>query len=106
MLDVLCYQLTLRILIQITKRFEDQHLAVSEIGALIDSPNALGFSLVHYFSAVNYHEAIKFIASKGANVNLESKNDRKVCPLMIAVTKNHERSVQALMQCGATIFTY
>ena len=59
-------------------------------------------SLIHYFAALDYADAIEFIYSHGANVNLKAK-DSNLTPLVIAAARGHDKTVRTLMNLGAEI---
>ena len=51
-----------------------------------------GYSLVHYFAYIDYHEALKLLALNGADLNIKSTVDDSY-PLFIASSRNNEQSV-------------
>ena len=73
-----------------------------ELTQALDVADEQGVSLIHYLSALDYSEAIEFLHSYGANVNLKAK-DSNLTPLVIAAARGHDKSVRTLMNLGAKI---
>lgn len=103
MLDLVCKELTLKILKKLISKLKEHDYTQTEICEMLDEADKYGYSLVHYFSGINYFEAIKVIAQYGANVNVRSSNSRSEYPLLIAAAKDYESTVQTLIQCGASL---
>ena len=51
-----------------------------------------GYCLAHYFAYIDYHQALKLLASNGADMNIRSSVDDSY-PLYIASAQGHEQSV-------------
>jgi ankyrin repeat protein len=87
------------ILEKLKSKFSEQMLE------LVDSFDENGCALVHYVTALNYHELIPILNEYGANMSLKtfSKIDQ-LTPLMIAAAKGHEKTVKKLMRVGASLF--
>ena len=64
--------------------------------------NITGRSPLHYASKEGYLPVLKFLLSKGAKVNLQSKCDGKT-PLHYAVRDESPACVQALLEAGAEV---
>ena len=65
------------------------------------SQNAFGYTPLHISAIKGNLEIIKYLISKGVNVNCRSKNG--FTPLHIAVINGHLDIVKYLVSCGAEI---
>lgn len=100
-LDICCRELILRILKSLLMKAAE--LKIEAIGELLDTCDAHGWSLIHYFAYLNYAQALKLIITAGANVNLSLNNQKKDSPLMIATMHNNESAISTLVKLGADI---
>lgn len=96
-LELVCKEYTNKVLVKILDLAKEKN----QIGS-IDQLDKHGYALIHYFSLINYHEAIQLLAENGANLNLRVKNSKNY-PLYIAAAKGHERTVSVLIQNGANL---
>ena len=63
-----------------------------------------GRSLLHYAAARGYHAIVNFLLVRGANVNVQSRNQFGSCtPLFDAANGAHYEAVQRLLDAGADI---
>lgn len=80
------------------KRTENQ----AEVVRVLNEPDEAGVSLIHYLTALDYPELIKFVHSYGADINLKAR-DSNFSPLVIAAAKGQDNLVRTLMSLGAKI---
>ena len=74
----------------------------AEVARVLNEPDEAGVSLIHYLTALDYPELIKFVHSYGADINLKAK-DSNFTPLVIAAAKGQDNLVRTLMSLGARI---
>ena len=60
-----------------------------------------GMTALMYCAKVDFPEAIKYLVSKGANIDQQNKDGDTA--LIIASSKRHFESMKALIECGANI---
>ena len=60
-----------------------------------------GLTALMYAAKVNFPEAITYLVSKGANINMQSKDGETA--LLIASSKRNFEAMKALLDCGADI---
>lgn len=82
-LDVVCKEFTFKVLEKIINKLYDK--------STINHLDEHGMALIHYFSGINYYEAIRLIAKNGADLNLRTKEGKY--PLLIAAAAGHEATV-------------
>jgi hypothetical protein len=70
-----------------------------KINEFIDSTDEDSLSALIYASCFGHTEAIEFLLSKGANINIQDKNGWT--PLVWATNGNHESAVKVLVENGA-----
>ena len=58
-----------------------------------------GYALIHYFTLLEYNQAIQILIQHGADVNIRSTRDNSF-PLKIAAQKGYEATVQLLIRQG------
>ena len=69
---------------------------------MLNEEDEHGFSLIHYFALVDYHDSIRLLAENGANINILSSSGNS-SSLLLAATRGNEQSVQVLLKCGASL---
>jgi ankyrin repeat protein len=66
---------------------------------LLNEYDPNGATLIHYITAMNYHEMITLLHEYGADINILTKSG--LSPIVIAAAKGYEKSVKRLMRLGA-----
>lgn len=74
-----------------------QTFGTAEKIKLINEQDKHGYCLVHYFSAVDYHEIINILSINGADMNVKTRDCKKT-PLIIATEYGNEMSVKAILE--------
>jgi ankyrin repeat protein len=95
-LDTVGKEFTLKVLGKILKIMKDK-MGQEKSRAMLDEIDQYGYSLIHYFTEIDYHECIKVLVSFGVDINKKALNEQKSYPLLIAAARGHEKSVQVLI---------
>lgn len=53
----------------------NKKLPQKEVCKSINEVDQFGYSLIHYFTEVDYHECIKVLIRYGGDLNLKAQND-------------------------------
>lgn len=69
---------------------------------ILNEQDEQGATLIHYVTALDYHELITLLHEHGCDINVKTKNN--ITPLVIAAANNFEKSVKRLIRLGATFW--
>lgn len=100
-LDLVSREYTVKILEKILSRMKTSFQKAKRV-SIINEVDDQGYALIHYFTHVNYSEAVKLLADFGADINLKVGNLNEY-PLYIAAAKGFDRTIQVLIQNGALL---
>jgi hypothetical protein len=73
MLEVVSKEFTNRLIIKLVQTMKDT-FDKQQVAELLNQQDDFGYSLVHYFSHINYHEALKLMIESGVDINVKSSN--------------------------------
>ncbi|KAI0177011.1 ankyrin repeat-containing domain protein [Pestalotiopsis sp. NC0098] len=78
---------------------------ILERGSEIDTRDDSGWAPIHYAAAEGHDDAISVLAEFKAELNLETSErpDDEVTPLIRAVANKHHKSIEVLIEAGASV---
>lgn len=80
-----------------------QQMAREEVVKILNEADEQGATLIHYVTALDYHELIVLLQEHGSDINAKTGNN--ITPLVIAAANNFEKSVKKLIRLGAVFWS-
>eukprot|EP00347_Sterkiella_histriomuscorum_P020850 403336227 len=102
MLETLNQEFTIRVIEKFLIKMKAE-LPDEERIRLLNEHDQYGGTLIHYITGLNYYKLIPILHEFGADINMRTKKTN-LSPLMIAISKGHEKSVKKLMREGAVFW--
>lgn len=102
MLETLNKEFAIRVIDKLLKRMKAEMTDEVRI-RLLNEYDQYGGTLIHYITGLNYYELIPLLHANGVDINIRTSSNN-VSPLMIAISKGHEKSVKKLMRLGASFW--
>lgn len=100
-LETLNRELFLRVM-QKALTLMNEWMSKEEIAQILNEVDESGATLIHYVTALDYHELINILYANGCDINAKITNN--ITPLVIAVANNFIKSVKQLIRLGATFW--